>query len=88
MLGAKPALFHSEMGQNFWMAIVAWTACFSLTVVISLATKRNKTDEELKGLVYSLTPRPETAHDPWYQQPVTVGILVLLATVSLNLIFW
>ncbi len=80
--------FHSEMGQNFWMAIVAWTACFVLTIVISLATQRTKTDEELKGLVYSLTPRPKTAHEPWFKQPVTVGILVLLATAALNIIFW
>jgi SSS family solute:Na+ symporter len=88
VLGAKPALFHSEMGQNFWMAIVAWTTCFLLTIVISLATKRTRTDEELKGLVYALTPKPETAHEPWYQQPVTLGLLVLTATVLLNLIFW
>jgi len=80
--------FHSEMGQNFWMAIVAWTSCFALTIAISLATKRTKTNEELKGLVYSLTPKPETAHEPWYKQPVTVGILVLLATLILNIIFW
>ena len=80
--------FHSEMGQNFWMAIVAWTTCFVLTIIISLATKRSKTDEELKGLVYSLTPKPETAHEPWYMRPVTVGILVLLATLILNIIFW
>ncbi|NDB95935.1 MAG: Na+/galactose cotransporter, partial [Verrucomicrobia bacterium] len=30
--------FQSEMGQNFWMAIVAWSACFGLTVLISLLT--------------------------------------------------
>jgi SSS family solute:Na+ symporter len=80
--------FTSEMGQNFWMAIVAWSTCFLLTIIISLATARNKTDEELKGLVYALTPKPETAHEPWYKQPVTLGILVLLATVILNIIFW
>jgi SSS family solute:Na+ symporter len=85
---AKDFIFHSEMGQNFWMAIVAWTTCFVLTIIISLATKRSKTDEELKGLVYSLTPKPETAHEPWYMRPVTVGILVLLATLILNIIFW
>ena len=55
------------------MAIVAWTTCFVLTIVISLATARTKTDEQLKGLVYSLTPKPETAHEPWYKQPVTLG---------------
>ena len=63
------------MGQNFYMAIVAWTTCFLLTIVISLATKRNKTDEELKGLVYSLTPKTKVGRRTWYQQPVTLGIL-------------
>ncbi len=80
--------FHSGMGQNFYMATVAWTVCFVLTIVISLATARTKSDEELKGLVYSLTPKPETAHEPWYKQPVTVGVLVMIATVALNIIFW
>ncbi len=80
--------FHSEMGQNFWIAIVAWTTCFVLTIVISLATKRVKTDAELKGLVYSLTPKPEKENEPWYCQPVTLGVLILLATVVLNIIFW
>jgi SSS family solute:Na+ symporter len=89
-LGLKqaPFMFTSEMGQNFWMAIVAWCSCFFLTILISLVTARNKTDAELKGLVYSLTPKPETEREPWFMQPVTVGILVLLATVVLNLIFW
>jgi SSS family solute:Na+ symporter len=86
-LGAQYT-FSSEMAQNFWMAIVAWTTCFVLTLVISLLTPRTKSDEELTGLVYSLTPRPEREREPWYQQPVTVGILVLLATVALNVIFW
>jgi SSS family solute:Na+ symporter len=83
-----PFKFASEMGQNFWMAIVAWTSCFVLTIVISVMTKRTKTDAELKGLVYSLTPKPETEHEPWYKQPVTLGIIVLLATLILNIIFW
>ena len=45
------------MAQNFWLAAFAFTVCFTLTLVISLATSRTKTDEELKGLVYSLTPK-------------------------------
>ncbi|MBI4324788.1 MAG: Na+/galactose cotransporter, partial [Chloroflexi bacterium] len=83
-----PFTFHSEMGQNFYMATVAWTVCFVLTIVISLATKRTKTDQELTGLVYSLTPKPKSEHEPWYMQPVTVGVIVLSATFILNLIFW
>jgi len=85
---AQKISFHSEMGQNFWMAIVAWTTCFVMTIVVSLATEKNKTDAELAGLVYSLTPKPKAEDEPWYKRPVTVGVLVLLATLVLNLIFW
>jgi solute:Na+ symporter, SSS family len=80
--------FHSDMAQSFYMAIVAWTSCFVLTIVISLLTARNKTDAELTGLVYSLTPKPKSENEPWYKQPVTVGLLVLAVTIVLNIIFW
>jgi SSS family solute:Na+ symporter len=79
--------FQSEMGQNFWMAIVAWSACFGLTVLISLLTRRTKTDEELKGLVYSLTPKPKSEDEAWYKRPVLVSVLVMIAVVILNLLF-
>jgi solute:Na+ symporter, SSS family len=79
--------FQSEMGQNFWMAIVAWSACFGLTVLISLLTRRTKTDEDLKGLVYSLTPKPKSEDEAWYKRPVLVGVLVMIAVVILNLLF-
>jgi SSS family solute:Na+ symporter len=84
---AQKLVFHSDMGKNFWMAIAAWTTCFFLTVLISVVTKRTKTDQELTGLVYSLTPKPKTEGEPWYMQPVTLGVLVLIATLALNLIF-
>jgi solute:Na+ symporter, SSS family len=80
--------FHSGMGQNFYMATVAWTTCFVLTILISLATRRTKTDPELTGLVYSLTPKVKSEHEPWYQQPVTVGVIVMIAAIILNVIFW
>lgn len=76
------------MGQNFTMAIVAWTSCFVLTILISLLTKRTKSDQELTGLVYSLTPKPKAEAEPWYQRPAILGVLILLATLVLNLIFW
>jgi SSS family solute:Na+ symporter len=79
--------FHSEMGQNFWVAIVAWTSCFVLTILISLLTRRTKTNEELVGLVYSMTPHQVTSHEPWYQRPVVLGVLVLIAAFALNVIF-
>ena len=81
-------LFRSEMGQNFYMAIVAWTSCFLLTIGISLLTARTKSDADLKGLVYSLTPKPEAEAEPWYARPAFVGIAVLAVTVLLNILFW
>jgi SSS family solute:Na+ symporter len=77
-----------EMAQNFWAAIYAWTSCFVVTIVVSLATARNRTDEQLRGLVYSLTPRIKDEHLPWYKQPAILGIIVLLITLILNIIFW
>jgi len=80
--------FNNSMGQNFYMAIVAWTTCFLLTILISLATRSNKTEEELKGLVYSLTPKIKSGHEPFLKQPAVLGILILAGTLVLNLIFW
>jgi solute:Na+ symporter, SSS family len=77
-----------DMAQNFWAAIYAWSTCFLVTILVSLATARNKSDEELRGLVYSLTPKPKEEGVPWYKQPVTLGFIVLVMTLILNIIFW
>lgn len=77
-----------DMAQNFWAAIYAWTTCLVVTIVVSLVTARNKTDDELRGLVYSLTPRIKEKGLKWYQQPVTLAVIVLAAVIVLNIIFW
>jgi solute:Na+ symporter, SSS family len=87
-LGAVLHVYPSEMAQNFWTAIFAWTACFVATIVISLVTARKKSDTDLKGLVYALTPRLRDRELPWYKQPATLGVIVLGLTVILNVIFW
>lgn len=82
-------VYRSEMAQNFWTAIYAWTTCFLVTIVISLLTRQQKSEEDLRGLVYSLTPhiaKDEELH--WYAQPAVLAILVLGATLVLNIIFW
>jgi solute:Na+ symporter, SSS family len=81
-------VFPSEMAQNFWLASFAFTACFTLTLLISLATSRTKSDVELKGLVYSLTPKIKSDNLPFYMQPGVVGVILLIACVILNVIFW
>jgi solute:Na+ symporter, SSS family len=80
-------VFASPMGQNFYMAIAACGSCLLLTAVISLVTPRTKGDVELKGLVYSLTPRIRTDLEPWYRRPAVLGGLVLAGALILNIAF-
>jgi len=79
--------YPSEMAQNFWAAIFAWTACFVVTILVSLMTKPRQ-QEELKGLVYSLTPRPSQEDLKWYQRPAVLAVCVLVGAAILNFIFW
>jgi solute:Na+ symporter, SSS family len=79
--------YPSEMAQNFWTAIFAWTTCFVVTVLVSLLT-RPRPEAELRGLVYSLTERPEEGHLAWYRRPAALAVAVLLAALVLNIIFW
>src|SRR5579862_3096383 len=79
-------VYPSEMAQNFWTAIYAWTTCFVVTIVVSLLTRAHE-EKELVGLVYSLTERPAQHGLPWYQRPVVLAVVVLAATALLNIVF-
>jgi SSS family solute:Na+ symporter len=79
--------FPSTMAQNFWLAIIAWTVCFCVTILISLITKP-RPDEEMVGLVYSLTPKLRESLGVWYLRPATLAIVVGVACVILNFIFY
>jgi len=80
--------YPSEMAQNFWTALYAFSAALILTLVITLLTKKLKTDEELKGLVYSLTPKIKDESAQWYQTPGFLAIIVGAIAVALSIIFW
>jgi SSS family solute:Na+ symporter len=84
---AMVSTYPSEMAQNFWTAIDAFTVCLLVTGAVSLMT-RPRPDTELVGLVYSLTDRPRDAGLAWYQRPAILGIIVLAATGLLNLVFF
>jgi len=86
-LGAVVHQYPSEMAQNFWTAIWAWSNCFVVTILISLLTKPRE-ERDLVGLVYSLTDRPSEEHLSWYQRPVVLGAIVIAMSVLLNLVFW
>ena len=89
-LGSVQHVYPSEMAQNFWTAIWAWTSCFVATIVISLATTSQKTDAQLRGLVWSLTPHSDKGETetPFWKRAAPLGAVVLLLTLILNIIFW
>ena len=80
-------IYRSELGQTFWTAIAAWVTCFVVTIVVSLVT-RPRTDEELRGLVYSLTPKPDDRTEVWYERPSVLAAIVLAIALVLNITFF
>jgi len=81
------ATFPSSMAQNFWIAIWAFAVCFTVTVLLSWVT-RPRPVEELKGLVWGVTEIPREENIPWYEKPALLGVIVLVACLVLNIIFW
>jgi len=79
--------FPSTMAQNFWMAIFAWTACFVVTIVVSLATAP-RVEKELEGLVYGLTVVPSDADEPWHRRPAVLATIVGVAVLAFNIVYW
>jgi SSS family solute:Na+ symporter len=82
----------SGQGTSFVAAGTAFVVDIVVSVVVSLATKP-KPDEELVGLVYSLTPKETRQHDTtgenagWYRKPGLLAGIVLILTIALNAIF-
>ena len=87
-LGQTLYTFPSSMALNFWLASFAFIGCFALTLGISFVTQRTKNNEDLKGLVYSLTPKLKEEGGSWILRPAVLGVILLAACVALNYIFW
>jgi solute:Na+ symporter, SSS family len=78
--------YPSDMAQNFWTAIFAFSVNLLVTVAVSLCT-RPRPESELVGLVYSLTPKPPEHHLTWYEKPATLAVCVIGILIVLNLVF-
>src|SRR5450755_2030211 len=75
------------MAQDMFQALWAFVICVGVTVAVSLVTKP-KTDAELEGLVYGLTPIPSQRGLSIYQKPIFWAGVVTLVFLCLNVIFW
>jgi SSS family solute:Na+ symporter len=80
--------YPSGMAQSFWTAIVAWTTATLVTVSMTFMTKQKKSNDELTGLVYSLTPRIKDTGAKWYNRPAVLAVIVGVLTLTLTIIFW
>ena len=78
-------------GAAFLAASVAFIVDVVLSVAVSLVTKP-KPAEELRGLVYSETPKedlvdPHEASYPWYRRTLPLAGVALVMVTILNIIF-
>lgn len=81
--------YPSGMAQSFWTAIYAFVTCFVFSIVISLFTRQLKTNEDLSGLVYSLTPRiKDEPGIPWAEKPVVLAVIVGIISVCITVLIW
>src|SRR5690606_29232702 len=78
--------YASDMAAAFYGAIVSWTTCFVVTILVSLFT-RPRAEADLRGLVYSLSDKPKS-DIPWYVRPTTAGVVVVIVVVALNVMFF
>jgi SSS family solute:Na+ symporter len=79
-------VFASGMGHAFFIAIMAWLACFTVTILVSF-TGKGRPESEMVGLVYSLTPRPAPEPVSWWRRPAPLAGLAIGLTIILNVIF-
>jgi SSS family solute:Na+ symporter len=79
--------FYSGTSQAFNIAWISFVVCFIVTALISLVT-RPKPENELVGLVYSLTPRQRDNNRVWYKNPIWLAVIVLAIMLSFNIIFF
>ena len=78
--------YPSELAQTLWTAIVEWTTCLVVTIILILVS-RPRPESELTGLVYSLTPKPKDSDVPLMQRPTSLALIVVVLIVGLNLVF-
>ncbi|PYX42065.1 MAG: Na+/galactose cotransporter [Acidobacteria bacterium] len=79
--------YAKGLAQAMYQALWSCVTCVVVTVIVTLVTKP-RPDEELRGLVYSLTDVPQEQHTSLLQRPAIWGAIALAIFVVLQIIFW
>jgi SSS family solute:Na+ symporter len=82
----------SGQGASFVAAGVAFVVDVLVSWLVTMFTAP-KPESELRGLVYSLTPKedrqdPDAASLSWYQQPTKLAGVALVIVIALNIALW
>jgi solute:Na+ symporter, SSS family len=75
------------LAQDMYQALWSCVTCVVVTVLVTLVTKP-RPDEELRGLVYSLTDVAREEHASFLHRPLFWGMAALAILVVLQVIFW
>jgi solute:Na+ symporter, SSS family len=79
--------YAKGLAQAMYQALWSCVTCVVVTVIVTLVTKP-RPDEELRGLVYSLTDVAQEQHTSLLQRPAIWGAIALAIFVVLQIIFW
>jgi solute:Na+ symporter, SSS family len=75
------------LAQDMFQALWSCVICAVVTVLITLVTTP-RPEQELRGLVYSLTDVPREEHGSFLQRPFFWGMVALVVLALLQIIFW
>jgi SSS family solute:Na+ symporter len=84
--------YKSQMISNFHGAVVAWTVCFIITIMVSYLSKP-KAESELKNLCFGIREggmdgATAKAKESIFAKPGFWGIILLAGTVYINYLFF
>ena len=75
------------LAQDMFQALWSCVTCIVVTVLVTLVTTP-RPDQELRGLVYSLTEVPHEEHASVFHRPAFWGAIALVLLAVLQIIFW
>ncbi|HTS13456.1 MAG TPA: sodium:solute symporter family protein [Candidatus Limnocylindrales bacterium] len=75
------------LAQDMFQALWSCVTCIVVTVLVTLVTTP-RPDQELRGLVYSLTEVPHEEHASIFHRPAFWGAIALVLLAVLQIIFW
>jgi solute:Na+ symporter, SSS family len=75
------------LAQDMFQALWSCVTCAVVTVLVTLVTTP-RPDQELRGLVYSLTDVPREEHASILHKPAFWGAVAIVVLVVLQIIFW